>query len=858
MSYIINNTRGQIIAVVEDGTTDTTATSQTLIGKNVTPYGEINMENLVHQLENFADSSPPPNPIEGQLWYDIDEKQIYAWSGSEWRPVSGLTVSVGEPDLDARTGDLWFNPSTQQLEIYSPVPAGGSAWIPVSKVITANTQPAGSVSGELYFNTVSSQLFAYNGTSWNLIGPDGVSGFATTRWVSSSLLDTNDTEHAVILCTVDGEVVAISSSDTFVIRADQRPPGFSLMVPGINLSSSTALNGRSFASDKLSEARLINGVPFDGTSNITIGNAGELLAGNYLLGSPYAGTVPVTWAVDASVANQPDKVVARDNAGNFSAGTITAQLNGNVSGTATNVTGIVASANGGTGISGYAPGQILFGGPAGTLTAGTIAGSGPIQVNSTGLGITISYTGGTGSGTVTEVGLLAGGDGIAVTGSPITSSGNITINNTGVTRLNGGAGIGVNQTNGNVTVTNTGVREIVAGTNIFVSSANGVVTISSSGGGGGGGTVTAITAGDGLSGGTITTTGTISVNSSVIRTNGEQTIAGLKTYTGGIVSQAYNFTPTGNSIFYVSSPAPTVQVAVSNEFATYFYPQRLVVEGNSDGVSGERQRGGTIVGVDNGILGGTGVWGITTTNLSGYGQGLNATATGAAFTGACLQTVGSRGISTSYQHIRSYSAATPVFVVNGQGDVNARTFTPSGADYAEFFEWWDGNSNNEDRIGISVTLQGDKIRPANPGDALLGVVSSNPAMAGDSAELYWKNQFVLDEFGRQVFETYFAWEWIDSNGRRESIASFNITKETKIPDDAVKIELDQDGQPLRRPKINPAYDPDRKYVPRSQRPEWSPVGLIGKLRLRRGQPTAPNWIKLRDISDSVEEWLIRS
>ena len=51
MAYVVNNTRGQIIAVVQDGPVNTTATSQTLVGKNVTPYGEYEVENLVHQLE---------------------------------------------------------------------------------------------------------------------------------------------------------------------------------------------------------------------------------------------------------------------------------------------------------------------------------------------------------------------------------------------------------------------------------------------------------------------------------------------------------------------------------------------------------------------------------------------------------------------------------------------------------------------------------------------------------------------------------------------------------------------------------------------------------------------------------------
>lgn len=50
----------------------------------------------------------------------------------------------------------------------------------------------------------------------------------------------------------------------------------------------------------------------------------------------------------ATSANTASTIVKRDGSGNFSAGTITANLTGNASGTAANVTGIVAVANGGT------------------------------------------------------------------------------------------------------------------------------------------------------------------------------------------------------------------------------------------------------------------------------------------------------------------------------------------------------------------------------------------------------------------------------------------------------------------------------------------------------------------------------
>ena len=40
----------------------------------------------------------------------------------------------------------------------------------------------------------------------------------------------------------------------------------------------------------------------------------------------------------------------------------------------------------------------------------------------------------------------------------------------------------------------------------------------------------------------------------------------------------------------------------------------------------------------------------------------------------------------------------------------------AGADYAEYFQWLDNNIKKEDRIGLFVTLDGERIRLANPDD----------------------------------------------------------------------------------------------------------------------------------------------
>ena len=98
----------------------------------------------------------------------------------------------------------------------------------------------------------------------------------------------------------------------------------------------------------------------------------------------------------ATNANTVSTIVKRDSSGNFSAGTITANLTGNASGTAANITGTAAVVNGGTGQTSYTDGQLLIGNSSGntltkaTLTAGTnitiTNGNGTIEIAASGGG----------------------------------------------------------------------------------------------------------------------------------------------------------------------------------------------------------------------------------------------------------------------------------------------------------------------------------------------------------------------------------------------------------------------------------------------------------------------------------------
>jgi len=292
MAYIINKFSGGQLVVLEDGTLDT-STSLGLVGRNYVGYGEIQNENFLFLLENFANENPPSRPITGQTWYNTD--------------------------LGA-------------LNVYN-----GTVWTPVGSAITSDTAPEG-FDGGIWYKDTTDQLFVFDSGFWKLIGPEAVEGFGTTKILSTTILDSNGIRHAVVKMIVDGAVLAICTNDAFTIDITDLVDGFSILQAGINLSTTRpiigSLTGNAQTASRLSSGKLINGVLFDGQNDVTIKSSTTniLTKGTYLTGANFDGSTATTWAVDASSSNIIGKIVARDSAGDFSASTITANLIGNVAG----------------------------------------------------------------------------------------------------------------------------------------------------------------------------------------------------------------------------------------------------------------------------------------------------------------------------------------------------------------------------------------------------------------------------------------------------------------------------------------------------------------------------------------------
>lgn len=220
----------------------------------------------------------------------------------------------------------------------------------------------------------------------------------------------------------------------------------------------------------------------------------------------------------------------------------------------------------------------------------------------------------------------------------------------------------------------------------------------------------------------------------------------------------------------------------------------------------------------------SGMW----TTASGYishSEGLRSVASGSYSNTAGMwttaETFGAYVIG-KYNKVNSgsatiYSAANNAFVIgNGSSSTTKSNsfrvtfngaayglsaFNSTGADYAEYFEWSDGNLNNEDRIGKFVTLYENKIRLANEDDNyILGVVSGNPAVIGNVSDDSWNDMYLRDEYGRLQYE--------DVEVKDEETEEFKIEKHIKL---------------------NPEYNPELEYISRSERQEWDTIGMLGQL-----------------------------
>jgi len=233
MSYTINRYNTAQLTVVEDGTIDQT-TDLKLVGKNYAGYGEIQNENFVFLLENFAGANQPPKALNGQIWFDTANSKLKFYDGTKWRTTGGAEVS--------------------------------------------STTPAGLAEGDFWWDTGNEQLYAYNGTSFVLVGPQGV-GETVTQFQSTNIRDNTGTSRPVIKSVINDEVIHIISAQQFTIGSEDASgyPGFDVIRQGLTLKNTiNSTGGVTSTSHRFwgtaSNALKLNGID---ASDYVVSRAGE-------------------------------------------------------------------------------------------------------------------------------------------------------------------------------------------------------------------------------------------------------------------------------------------------------------------------------------------------------------------------------------------------------------------------------------------------------------------------------------------------------------------------------------------------------------------------------------------------------
>jgi hypothetical protein len=197
MAYEVNKFNGAFLTSVADGTIDTT-TDLRLVGKNYAGYGEVQNENFVHLLENFANTTAPPKSVTGQIWFDTAAKKLKFYDGTRFKVAGGAEASA--------------------------------------------SAPSGLAAGDFWWDTGAKQLYTYNGTAFTLIGPIASPDLGTSTIspeVVYGTISTAEGPHTILKVISDSKTIAIVSKTAFTLDNSKNPiDDFTVVKKGVTLARS--------------------------------------------------------------------------------------------------------------------------------------------------------------------------------------------------------------------------------------------------------------------------------------------------------------------------------------------------------------------------------------------------------------------------------------------------------------------------------------------------------------------------------------------------------------------------------------------------------------------------------------------
>jgi len=177
-------------------------------------------------------------------------------------------------------GELWFDTSTSQIKVYD-----GSSFKPTGGAKVQTTQPTSPSAGDLWQDSTNNQLYFYTGSAWLLVGPQYTTGQTLSGWKIETVTASGVSK--VISSMYVGNIrVAILSKETFT--PDSAISGFASVSSGLTLNSTL---GAVFSGNS-SQASAID---VSGTAN----TSGTVIAGGNFLRADAADTTSGALTIDA-------------------------------------------------------------------------------------------------------------------------------------------------------------------------------------------------------------------------------------------------------------------------------------------------------------------------------------------------------------------------------------------------------------------------------------------------------------------------------------------------------------------------------------------------------------------------------
>lgn len=265
MAYTIVKTNGVSLGTIADGTIDNKSkTSLVLIGRNYSNYGQLVANNFVALLENFANSTEPPNPIAGQLYFNTADQRMRVYTGANFKIISSCTAQSSSPTTTV-AGDLWWDSTEEQLYIYN------------------GTDP-------------------YTSLGWILVGPSYKKSKGKTGAIWEQISD-GATNYDVLSFYLNGIRTSVTSRST-TFTPSPSITGFSLINQGLTSNASIAngihyvtANNANYLGNVYAENYLRTDINNYATGNLRIANnSGITIGGNLDLAITTAtsGTVSIT------------------------------------------------------------------------------------------------------------------------------------------------------------------------------------------------------------------------------------------------------------------------------------------------------------------------------------------------------------------------------------------------------------------------------------------------------------------------------------------------------------------------------------------------------------------------------------